>query len=144
VLAAAVRHGLTVSDLSELELAYAPPYGSAKDPVNSAGFVAANILAGIMPVFYAEEVVSCNPQTQILLDVRTQAEYERGALPGAIHIPVDALRSRLAALDRNKEILVYCHVGLRGYVAARILLQNGFKTRNLSGGYLTYIHTMQR
>lgn len=144
VLAAAIRHGLTVSDLSELELAYAPPYGSVRDPVNSAGFVAANILTGIMPVFYAEEAVSCDPQTQILLDVRTQAEFEQGALPGAIHIPVDALRSRLAQLDKNKEILVYCQVGLRGYVAARILLQNGFRARNLSGGYLTYIHTMQQ
>jgi len=138
VLATAVRHGLTVAELSELELAYAPPFGSAKDPVNMAGFVAQNIIDKRMPVFYAEDVAGVDPSTQVLLDVRTDAEHEQGSIPGSSLLPLDSLRERLHELDKNKEILVYCQVGLRGYLATRILLANGFRAKNLSGGYKTW------
>ncbi len=139
VLATALRHGLTVYDLAELELAYAPPYGSAKDPVNIAGFVAQNILEKRMPVFYAEDAASIDRATHILLDVRTKTENEQGAIENSVCIPVDELRNRLGELDKRKEIMIYCQVGLRGYLAARILMQHGFRVRNLSGGYKTYL-----
>lgn len=138
VLAEAVRHKHTVTDLTELELAYAPPFGSAKDPVNMAGFVAENILNGDMPVFYCENIVQRNRETSILLDVRTTEEHRRGAIPDSINIPVDELRERLDELDRKKEILLYCRVGLRGHVATRMLQQYRFTVKNLSGGYRTY------
>ena len=138
VFATALRHGLTVYDLAELELAYAPPYGSAKDPVNIAGFVAQNILEGRMPVFYAEDVASIDGSRQQLLDVRTKTEYEQGALENAVCIPVDELRSRIGELDKEKETLIYCQVGLRGYLATRMLMQQGFRVKNLSGGYKTF------
>jgi NADPH-dependent 2,4-dienoyl-CoA reductase/sulfur reductase-like enzyme/rhodanese-related sulfurtransferase len=137
VLATAVRHRLTVHDLSELELAYAPPYGSAKDPVNIAGFVGENILDNRMPVFYADDVAGIDPTGQQLLDVRTAEEHEQGNLPGSLLIPLDSLRRRLNELDKSKEMLVYCQVGLRGYLATRILLENGYRAKNLSGGYKT-------
>lgn len=137
VFATAIRHGLTVQDLSELELSYAPPYGSAKDAVNIAGFTAENILNGTMPVCYPEEVAELSKSCTVL-DVRTQLEADQGALEGALVVPVDELRTRLGEIDRSKEVLVYCQVGLRGYLATRILLQNGFTARNLSGGYKTY------
>ena len=130
--------GLTVDNLCDLELAYAPPYGSAKDPVNISGFAAQNILEERMPVFYAEDVQKFNHEKQILLDVRTAAENENASIPRSVLIPVDELRERISELDKEKEILVYCRVGLRGYIATRILNQKGFKARNLSGGYLTY------
>jgi NADPH-dependent 2,4-dienoyl-CoA reductase/sulfur reductase-like enzyme/peroxiredoxin family protein/TusA-related sulfurtransferase/rhodanese-related sulfurtransferase len=138
VLATAVRHHLTVDDLAELELAYAPPHGNAKDPVNMSGFVAQNILDGRMPVAYAEECIDTGSMDATLLDVRTREEHEQGAIPGSICIPIDELRSRLNELDKEREILVYCQVGLRGYQATRILLQKGFAARNLTGGYKTY------
>jgi NADPH-dependent 2,4-dienoyl-CoA reductase/sulfur reductase-like enzyme/peroxiredoxin family protein/rhodanese-related sulfurtransferase/TusA-related sulfurtransferase len=143
VLATAIRHGLTVNDLSELELAYAPPFGSAKDPVNAAGFVAQNIIDKKMPVFYAEDVAAFDPARQQLLDVRTKPEYELGSIPHSVLIPLDSLRQRMGELDKSKETLVYCQVGLRGYLATRILLANGFTAKNLSGGYKTWslIHT---
>lgn len=138
VFATALRHGLTVYDLADLELAYAPPYGSAKDPVNIAGFVAQNIIEKRMPVFYAEDVAAVNHGAQLLLDVRTKLEHEQGAIDNSLCIPVDELRGRLSELDKEKEILVYCQVGLRGYLAACLLLQQGFRAKNLSGGYKTY------
>ncbi len=137
VLATAIRAGMTVRDLTELELAYAPPYGSAKDPINYAGFVATNVLDGKAKLCHVEDVI--NPgENQVLLDVRTPAEAEVGTISGAINIPVDDLRSGLNKLPKNKELLVFCQVGLRGYIACRILTQNGFNCRNLSGGYKTY------
>ena len=142
VFATAIRHGLTVRDLSELELSYAPPYGSAKDAVNIAGFTAENILNGTMPVFYSEELEALRKEAT-LLDVRTEEEYEQGAIEGAILIPLDELRDRLMDIDKNKPVLVYCQVGLRGYLAVRTLLQNGFSARNLAGGYKTYESYMQ-
>ena len=136
-MAVAIRAGLTVHDLTHLELSYAPPFGSAKDPVNYAGFVASNVINGDMPVCHTEDVINTNGD-QILLDVRTPAEFQAGTIPNAINIPLDELRSRLDELDTNKEILILCQVGLRGYLATRILKQNNFKCKNLTGGYKTY------
>ncbi len=138
IFATAIRHGLTVVDLTELELAYAPPYGSAKDAINIAGFTAENILKGLTPVWYADEL-EMKRTGAILLDVRTASEYEQGRIDGALHIPVDELRKRIGELDKSKPILVYCQVGLRGHVATRILIQNGFNAVNLSGGYKTFM-----
>lgn len=138
VLAEAVRHRLTVYDLEELELAYAPPYSSAKDPVNMAGFVASNILRGDMKIMHWDELNSINKNEYFILDVRTPIEFEAGHLDGAVNIPVDVLRSRIKDIPKDKKILVYCKVGLRGYIACRILIQNGYEAYNLSGGYDIY------
>jgi rhodanese-related sulfurtransferase len=138
VLATTLRAGLTVYDLEDLELSYAPPFGSAKDPVNMAGFVAANVLRGDVRLWEPEELETLSPG-QVLLDVRTAQEFGNGSIPGARCVPVDDLRSRLAELPRDKELLVFCEVGLRGYVAARLLSQHGFLVRNLSGGYKRYL-----
>jgi NADPH-dependent 2,4-dienoyl-CoA reductase/sulfur reductase-like enzyme/rhodanese-related sulfurtransferase len=137
VLAVALRAGMTVYDLEHLELCYAPPYGSAKDPVNFLGFVAANILKGDVANFHGEDVKNLKPD-QVLLDVRSNKEALLGMIPGAINISVDDLRDHLGQLNKDKEYIAYCQVGLRGYLACRILKQKGFKCRNLSGGYLTY------
>ncbi len=138
VLATAIRHKLTVYDLTELELAYAPPYGSAKDPVNMAGFVAENILKKQVDVWYAEEAPQIDRSQAILLDVRSKVEVEQGTIPDAVNIPVDELRTRSAELSQDKTLYVFCQVGLRGYVASRMLMQQGFTVKNLSGGYKTY------
>ncbi len=135
VIATVIRLKGTVKDLTELELAYAPPYSSAKDPVNMAGYVAENILSGLSDVFTYDQLGSFDRQETILLDVRTGMEFENGHLPGAINIPIDALRQRLSELDKKQLILTYCQVGQRGYIASRILSQNGFRVKNLTGGY---------
>lgn len=137
-IAAALRLGGTVHDLAELELAYAPPYSSAKDPVNMAGYTAENILAGRMPVFHAPELAERDESATLLVDVRSVMEHEAGHIPGSLLVPVDELRERLAELDPDREIWVYCQVGMRGYTASRILAQHGYRTRNLSGGFKTY------
>lgn len=137
VIAVAIRAGLTVYDLEEMELSYAPPYGSAKDPVNYAGFVAGNVLRGDAKLFHADE--ACQPtENQKLIDVRNPEEVESGTIPGAKNIPLGQLRGLLDELSKEVEYLVFCQVGLRGYLACRILAQNGFKCRNLTGGYKTY------
>jgi NADPH-dependent 2,4-dienoyl-CoA reductase/sulfur reductase-like enzyme/rhodanese-related sulfurtransferase len=138
VIATALRAGMTVYDLEDLELCYAPPFGAAKDPVNMAGFVAANVLRGDVRLWEPEEVAALSPQ-QALLDVRTAEEFRKGTIPGAMGVPVDDLRSRMAELPKEKELLVFCEVGLRGYIAARMLTQHGFRVRNLSGGYQRYL-----
>lgn len=139
VLAAAIRRGDTVFDLQELELAYAPPFSSAKDPVNMAGYVAGNIVNGDLRVIHWHQIDGLDRASSLLIDVRTPAEFEAGHIPGAVNIPVDEIRRRLGEIPKDKEIVVYCRVGLRGYLAYRILVQNGFpKVRNLSGGWLTY------
>jgi len=143
VLAVAIRAGLTVYDLEEFELSYAPPFGSAKDPVNYAGFGAANLLRKEVLICHAADVANPGPK-QMLLDVRTMPEVQKGTIPGAKHIPLDELRKRLGELPKDKEILAFCEVGLRGYLACRILTQNGFACRNLSGGYKTYCYAMGR
>lgn len=137
LLAAVLRMGGTVYDLQELELAYAPPYSSAKDPVNMAGYVAANILEGLMKPFYLEDLPTLS-SGDLLVDVRTPEEFAAGHLPGALNLPLDELRGRLPELPQGKTLWLYCHVGQRGYLAQRILEQNGFTTRNLSGGYLLW------
>lgn len=134
VLATAMQAGLTVYDLQELELAYAPPYGSAKDPVNFAGFVASNLLRGDTQVVHADAL----PEDSLLLDVREPAEHKAGALPGSRLMPLGKIRGRLSELPRDRDIVVYCAVGIRGYIAERILRQRGFRAWNLSGGYTTW------
>lgn len=135
IFAVAIRAGLTVFDLQELELAYAPPYGSGKDPVNIAGYAAANILDGTVKVKHFTEL----EKGDFILDVRTPAEFTGGSIPSAKNISVNDLRDKLDELPRDKTIHVYCGVGLRSYIACRILEQNGFDTRNLPGGYMTYL-----
>jgi len=134
VLAVAIRAGLTVFDLQELELAYAPPYGSGKDPVNMAGFAAANILDGTVKVKHFNEL----KEDDFVLDVRTPGEFARGSIPNAKNIYVNNLRSKLDELPRDRTINVCCTVGFRSYIACRILEQHGFDARNLPGGYITY------
>ncbi|EJW18926.1 FAD-dependent oxidoreductase [Paenibacillus alvei] len=141
VIATVIRLGGTVTDLTELELSYAPPYSSAKDPVNMAGYTAENIRTGAVDVFTPADLEQRNPHTTMLVDVRTDMEHQNGHIPDSLSIPVDELRGRLHELDREKEIWVYCQVGLRGYTASRILSQHGFKVKNLTGGYKTYQHT---
>ena len=138
MLAQVIQRGGTVHDLAELEHAYAPPYSSAKDPVNMAGFVAENILNKKSRIIQWRELAEL-PADTIRIDVRTHYEYKLGTIPGFINIPVDELREHLDELPKEKPIVVTCAVGLRGYLAYRILVQNGFKhVRNLSGGYKTW------
>lgn len=139
VISVAIQAGMTVFDLEQAELCYAPQYGSAKDPVNMAGFVAAGLLRGDHPQVGVEAIVAPTGQAPLLLDVRTPEEYARGAIPGAVNLPVDALRGRLGELPHDRPIVAYCQVGMRGYLATRILLQSGFPaTANLAGGYTTW------
>ncbi|MHA0858300.1 FAD-dependent oxidoreductase [Paenibacillus sp. CMAA1364] len=128
----------TVTDLTELELSYAPPYSSAKDPVNMAGYTAENVLKNRTSVFVPSDLESRDTANTMLVDVRSEIEHLNGHIPDSLLIPVDSLRNHLHLLDPNKEIWVYCQVGLRGYTASRILTQRGFKVRNLTGGYKTY------
>ena len=138
MLAQVIQRGGTVHDLAELEHAYAPPYSSAKDPVNMAGFVAENILNKKSRIIQWRELAEL-PADTIRIDVRTHDEYKLGTIPRFINIPVDELREHLDELPKEKPIVVTCAVGLRGYLAYRILVQNGFKhVRNLSGGYKTW------
>ncbi|MFC4598749.1 FAD-dependent oxidoreductase [Cohnella hongkongensis] len=137
-IATVIRLRGTVADLTELELSYAPPYSSAKDPVNMAAYAAENVLAGLTNVFTAAELAQRDAATTMLIDVRTAIEHANGHIPGSVNIPVDELRGRLQELDPSKEIWIYCQVGLRGYTASRILAQKGFRVRNLTGGYKTW------
>lgn len=138
VLATALKAGMSVHDLAELELAYAPPYGSAKDPVNLAGMAAQNVIDGYVALAQWNEVAALDPGTSLLLDVRTMDERERGFIPGSTHIPLDELRQRLNELPLDREVIAYCQTGQRSYIAARLLSQNGFRVRNLTGAYLTW------
>jgi NADPH-dependent 2,4-dienoyl-CoA reductase/sulfur reductase-like enzyme/rhodanese-related sulfurtransferase len=138
VLATALQAGMTVDDLAGLELAYAPPFGSAKDPVNLAGMAAQNVLAGDVATAQWHEVPRFHPPDSVILDVRRQDERERGFVPGSLSIPLDELRSRLDELPRDREILVSCQTGQRAYFACRLLSQHGFRVRNLSGAWRTW------
>lgn len=139
VLATALKAGMTVHDLEELELAYAPPFGSAKDPVNLAGMVAQHIIQGEMRNAQWHEISNPNLDNTIFLDVRDTEERENaGFIPGSVHLPLAELRDRSSDLPKNKEIIVYCQTGQRSYFASRFLIQKGFQVRNLSGGYRTW------
>ena len=139
VLATAIRAGLTADMLKDLDLAYAPPYSSAKDPVNMAGYLIDNLVSGRVKQFHFEDVASLPRDGSVtLLDTRTPLEYARGHAEGFVNIPVDDLRGRLGELDRAKPVYVMCQSGLRSYLACRILTQNGFDCYNFSGGYRFY------
>ena len=133
-IAQAMYAGFKADALGELELAYAPPFSSAKDPVNYAGFVASNVLTGKSTPVYAENI----PDGAIVLDVREPSEVANGKIPNSINIPLGQLRGRLSEIDKSRLVMASCQVGLRGYLAERILKQNGFNAANLSGGYLTW------
>lgn len=138
VIATAIKGGLTVLDLPDLELAYAPPYSSAKDPVNMAGYVATNIVEGVTQTIQWHEVDEMLANGGTLIDVRNPNECAKGSIQGSTNIPLDELRGRLHEIPTDKLIHVNCQVGLRGYVASRILQENGFKVKNLDGGWKTY------
>ena len=139
IIATAMRFNGTINDLKELELAYAPPYNGAKDPVNFIGFVGENILDGFVKFAHHDEVKEMDLTKSIILDIREPQEMELGYIKGSINIPLSQLRERFSELDKNKKIVTYCVIGIRGYLAARILQQNGFDhVYTLSGGYETY------
>lgn len=138
VIATVLRLGGTIYDLTELELSYAPPFGSAKDPVNFAGYVAENILTGKSDVIHPRELLTLKHRPNVVvLDVRTSSEREAGKVEGSIHINVNELRDKLNELDPDKEYWIHCAVGIRAYIAERILKQNGFNCKNITGGYKT-------
>ena len=136
ILATAIRSKLNIYDLEDLELCYAPPFSSAKSVVNIVGNVIENEINGLVKNIFWEDVE--NTDTPYVLDARTKGEYESGHFSEAINIPVDELRENIDKLDKNKEILVYCKTGVRSYIACRILIQNGFKVKNIMGGYNLY------
>lgn len=139
VISTAIRGGLTAPELADLETTYAPPFGAAKDPVIMLGLVAENTLSGLTPSIQWHELDAAREAGALLVDVRTPGEYARGHIPGALNVPVDELRDRLDELgSRERPLVVSCQVGLRGHVAARLLLQHGFSVRNLDGGYRTW------
>jgi rhodanese-related sulfurtransferase len=139
VIATAIMGHMTVDDLAEIEHAYAPPYSSAKDPVNMAGFVAQNILDGLIRTVTWEDVDTSHSSEQFLLDVRTPAEFSTGSMPGAINIPQANLRERLGEIPRDKKIIVFCRVGLIAYNAARVLHRTRIHQQLQSvGGYETW------
>jgi len=139
VIASALQAGMTVYDLERLDLAYAPPFGSAKDPLNMAGFMGGNILRGLVESVTYDRAEAM--ENSIFLDVRTVEEFNKGAIPNAIHIPLDELRQRIRELPKDRHLILYCRSGIRSYAAVRILKQSGFeRLSNLSGGYITYCH----
>jgi NADPH-dependent 2,4-dienoyl-CoA reductase/sulfur reductase-like enzyme/rhodanese-related sulfurtransferase len=138
VLATALKAGLTVHDLEDLELAYAPPFGTAKDPVNLAGMVAQHVVHHDIENAQWDEVEDLAPENSILLDVRDEDEREQGFIPDSKHISLPELRSRYGELPKDKEIIVYCQTGQRSYFACRFLIQKGFNAKNLSGAFRTW------
>ena len=138
ILATAIKGNLTVEDLPELELTYAPPFGSAKDVVNMAGYTALNIMENVAENIQLHELEKAQEQGTYFVDVRTKDEFSRGSIPGFINLPLNELRSRMSELPKDKEIILSCHSGQRSYIAQRMLLQHGFKVKNLDGSYLLY------
>ena len=139
VLAAAIHAGLKATELKDLDLAYAPPYSSAKDPVNMAGYMIDNLARGVVKQFHAEDIPALPRDGSVtLLDVRTPAEYRRGRVEGFRNIPVDALRERLGELEAGRPVYVMCQSGLRSYIACRILAGHGYEAYNFSGGFRFY------
>lgn len=141
VIATAIRAKMTAADLTELDLAYAPPYSSAKDPVNMAGYMIENILEGRVEQLTWEQALD-PAEDEVLLDARTPGEVARGSIDGALHVPLDELREHLDELPRDKRLRVFCQSGLRSYVACRILMQHGFSCANVAGGYGYYQQTV--
>jgi NADPH-dependent 2,4-dienoyl-CoA reductase/sulfur reductase-like enzyme/rhodanese-related sulfurtransferase len=138
VFATALKADMTMDDLAELELAYAPPFGSAKDPVNLAGMAAQNVLSGDVVLAQWHEIATLDPAKTLVLDVRRADERAKGCIPGSMHIPLDELRARIAELPKDKEIIASCQSGQRSYFACRLLAQHGFKVRNLAGSWRTF------
>jgi len=138
VISMAIQQKATVFDLEEAELCYAPQFGSAKDPVNLAGMIAANVLRGDVDVVHWEAL---DQERSFLLDVRDPAEVKKGKVDGAVNIPLNDLRQRLAEVPKDQDVWSYCLVGQRSYYAARVLSQNGYSVKSLSGGYKTFIST---
>ena len=139
IIATAIGAGMTVYDLQQLELAYAPPFGSAKDPINMAGFVGGNILKGLLnSVTYDQTAVMENA---LFVDVRTRKEFDAGNIPESINIPREELRERIDELPKDRNLIIVCRSGVRSYAACRVLSQSGFESlSNLSGGYISYCH----
>ena len=140
VIATAIRGGLTAPELADLELAYAPPFGSAKDPVNMLGYIAENLMSGLLKTAQWYQTQELRAAGYQLIDVRTPSEFSRGTIPGAINIPVDEIRDRVSEI-KHQPILVTCQVGQRGHTATMLLKELGFDATNLDGGYLTYSHS---
>lgn len=139
VLATAIRFGAKITDLAELELCYAPPFGSAKDPVNMLGFVAENVITGKIKQFFWDDVENLPRDGSVtLLDVRTVTEVRRGRINGFINVPLDSLREHISEIPKDKPVYVHCHSGLRSYIACRILSGNGYECFNLAGGWRLY------
>lgn len=138
VIATAIKGSLTVHDLPDLEICYAPPYSSAKDPVNMAGYVAVNMLDGLVDTVQWHEIDGIDRSASLFLDVRESFEVETGSFENSINIPMGQIRKRLQEIPKEKEIYVYCQVGHRGYVACRMLTQLGYRCKNIDGGYKTY------
>ncbi|MEG2678249.1 MAG: FAD-dependent oxidoreductase, partial [Oscillospiraceae bacterium] len=139
VLATAIHAGMTAAQLAELDLAYAPPYSSAKDPVNMAGFVIENARSGLMKQYHWHDIEKLQNDGEVtMLDTRTEEEYAEGHIEGTVNIPLNSLRERIDELDKAKRIYVNCYSGLRSYIACRILTGHGFNCYNLSGGYRFY------
>lgn len=142
MMSAVIRGGGTIYDLMELEQAYAPPYSSAKDPVNMAGFVADNMLSGKVKVMSWRELQATDRSGVMLVDVRSTEEFAMGSIEGAVNIPLDGSRAEYRNLPKDRTIVVFCAIGLRGYIAARVLMQLGYEVVNLNGGYRTYATAM--
>ena len=140
VIATAIRGGITAPELADLELAYAPPFGSAKDAVNMLGYVAENVLNGITEIAQWSELDKFKSEGYAFVDVRTASEYAKGTIPISINIPVDELRERHSEIG-NKRVIVNCQVGQRGHVATMLLRSLGYDAKNLDGGYLTWINS---
>jgi rhodanese-related sulfurtransferase len=140
VIATAIRGGITAPELADLELAYAPPFGSAKDPINMLGYIAENMMSGLLETAQWSQIDEFEDRGFLLVDVRTSSEYAAGSIPGALSMPVDEIRNRVAELT-NKDVLVHCQVGQRGHTATMLLKELGFNAVNLDGGYLTWINS---
>ena len=139
ILATAIKMKMTAYDLEKLELCYAPPFSSAKSPVNILGNAIVNQIEGLVDTITWQKVEELKGKKEYcVLDVRTNEEYEKGKCEKSMHIPLDEIRNRIKELDKSKEYLVYCRTGLRSYIACRILKQNGFKVKNITGGYYLY------
>jgi rhodanese-related sulfurtransferase len=137
VIATAIRGGITAPELADLELAYAPPFGSAKDAINMLGYISENLMSGLLETAQWSEIDDFADRGFQLVDVRTASEYAAGNIPGAMSMPVDEIRARIAEMT-NKDVLVNCQVGQRGHTATMLLKELGFNAVNLDGGYLTW------